>query len=106
MLRAYASCFTVVTPVTAPAIQIENAAKHYGDLRALDGVSLTIERSEFFGLLGPNGAGKATLIGDYIVLEEILHGPREAGVNVQEMEVLPPDLKEVFVQIKIGRAHV
>ena len=45
-----------------PAIQVEQVSKHYGALRALDAVSLTIERGEFFGLLGPNGAGKTTLI--------------------------------------------
>jgi ABC-2 type transport system ATP-binding protein len=46
----------------APAIQVEQVSKHYGALRALDAVNLTIERGEFFGLLGPNGAGKTTLI--------------------------------------------
>jgi len=46
----------------APAIQVEQVSKHYGALRALDSVSLTVERGEFFGLLGPNGAGKTTLI--------------------------------------------
>ncbi len=46
----------------APAIQVEQVSKRYGTLNALDGVSLTIERGEFFGLLGPNGAGKTTLI--------------------------------------------
>ena len=45
-----------------PAIQVEQVSKSYGTLHALDGVSLTIERGEFFGLLGPNGAGKTTLI--------------------------------------------
>ena len=45
-----------------PAIQVENVSKHYGTLQALDAVSLTVERGEFFGLLGPNGAGKTTLI--------------------------------------------
>ena len=49
-----------------PAVRFENVSKTYtgarGTLRALDGVSFSIERGEFFGLLGPNGAGKTTLI--------------------------------------------
>ena len=44
------------------AIQITNVEKSYQSLKALGGVSLTIEEGEFFGLLGPNGAGKTTLI--------------------------------------------
>ena len=44
------------------AIQIHQVEKNYGSLRALDGISLSIESGEFFGLLGPNGAGKTTLI--------------------------------------------
>jgi ABC-2 type transport system ATP-binding protein len=44
------------------AIEIRNVKKSYKDLRALKGVSLTVEEGEFFGLLGPNGAGKTTLI--------------------------------------------
>ena len=46
----------------AAAIQIENVHKHYGNVHALKGMSLSIEKGEFFGLLGPNGAGKSTLI--------------------------------------------
>ena len=44
------------------AIQITNVEKSYKHLKALGGVSLSIEEGEFFGLLGPNGAGKTTLI--------------------------------------------
>ncbi|RBA24888.1 ABC transporter ATP-binding protein [Herminiimonas fonticola] len=44
------------------AIQINNVEKSYRALKALNGISLSIEEGEFFGLLGPNGAGKTTLI--------------------------------------------
>jgi ABC-2 type transport system ATP-binding protein len=45
-----------------PAICIRDVTKHYGVMRALDGIGLEIAQGEFFGLLGPNGAGKTTLI--------------------------------------------
>ncbi len=44
-------------------IQVESLHKKYGDLVAVDDVSLTARAGEIFGLLGPNGAGKTTTIG-------------------------------------------
>ena len=44
------------------AIAYKNVKKFYGDLKAVNGVTLNINEWEFFGLLGPNGAGKSTLI--------------------------------------------
>lgn len=45
-----------------PAIEIRQACKTYGDLKAVNCVDLDIGQGEFFALLGPNGAGKTTLI--------------------------------------------
>ncbi|MFJ5881751.1 ABC transporter ATP-binding protein [Kitasatospora cineracea] len=44
------------------AVVLEGITKRYGTVQALDGVSLTVGRGEFFGILGPNGAGKTTLV--------------------------------------------
>ena len=46
----------------AYAVDIEDVSKSFGDLKALNGVTLRVRRGEIYGLLGPNGAGKTTLI--------------------------------------------
>ncbi len=43
-------------------ILVNDIRKSYGEVQALDRVSFSISKGEFFGLLGPNGAGKSTLI--------------------------------------------
>jgi daunorubicin resistance ABC transporter ATP-binding subunit len=48
--------------MTETAIEVEALSKRFGDLAALDGVDLEVERGTVFGLLGPNGAGKTTAV--------------------------------------------
>ena len=45
------------------AVRISNLTKRYGDLTAVDNLSLTVPTGKMFGFLGPNGAGKSTTIG-------------------------------------------
>src|SRR5258706_4042345 len=55
------------TNVNGAAISCRGLLKHFGDVKAVDGLDLAVRRGECFGLLGPNGAGKTTTI-------EILEG--------------------------------
>ena len=46
--------------VTASMIEVRNLTKHYGDKKAVDNISFTVEDGQILGFLGPNGAGKST----------------------------------------------
>ncbi|MGA7670975.1 MAG: ABC transporter ATP-binding protein [Nitrolancea sp.] len=46
----------------ASMIEVDGLEKHFGDVRAVDGISLSVSEGEIFGLLGHNGAGKTTTI--------------------------------------------
>ena len=43
-------------------VQVQNVAKHFGAIHAVDGITLSVHQGEIYGLLGPNGSGKTTLI--------------------------------------------
>ncbi|MCF2573789.1 ATP-binding cassette domain-containing protein [Brevibacterium sp. UCMA 11754] len=66
-----------------PAVRASGLVKHYGNVRALDELSIQIPAGTIHGLLGPNGAGKSTAINVLSTLVDITQGTAEvAGFDV------------------------
>src|SRR5215472_5374995 len=57
-----------------PVVTFENVSKHYGRLRAVDGLSLDLRPGETVALLGPNGAGKSTSLDMLLALRKPTSG--------------------------------
>jgi ABC-2 type transport system ATP-binding protein len=74
-----------------PVIRVSGLRKHYGETRAVDGVSFEVAAGTVFGLLGPNGAGKSTTV-------EILEGLRQPDSG--EVRVLGVDVVRQPDQLK------
>ena len=64
-------------------IRVDELKKHYGDVKAVDGIGFEVACGEVFGMLGPNGAGKTTTI-------EVLEGLRD--LDSGHVEVLGMDV--------------
>ncbi len=52
---------TVATAASGPVLAVRDLYRHFGGIKAADGVSLDVGRREIVGLIGPNGSGKSTL---------------------------------------------
>lgn len=76
------------------AIDIAGVCKAYGNIQALDNVSLTVQKGEMFGLIGPDGAGKSTL---YRLLSTLLV-PDSGTLSVLGLDTLK-NYRELRTQI-------
>jgi ABC-2 type transport system ATP-binding protein len=76
-------------------IEVNSLKKTYGNLKAVDDISFTVNPGEVFGLLGPNGAGKTTTI-------EIMEGLRERNGGDVKILGLDPWKKGYELHKKIG----
>lgn len=80
---------------SAPFLSIDRLSKHYGELKAIDDISLELPRGEFLTLLGPSGSGKTTLlmaIAGFVT-------PTAGAIRLEgrDLVTLPPEKRDLGV---------
>ncbi|HEY6548254.1 MAG TPA: ATP-binding cassette domain-containing protein, partial [Vicinamibacteria bacterium] len=75
------------------AINLRGVSRHFGEVRALDGVDLDVREGEFFSLLGPSGSGKTTCLRLVAGFDE----PTAGGIELfgQSVVGVPPYARDV-----------
>ena len=77
----------------SPAVKFVNVCRHFGPVRAVDGVTLDIAEGEFFAMLGPSGSGKTTCLRLIAGFEQ----PTEGHIEIfgETAEGVPPYRRNV-----------
>ncbi|MEQ6901368.1 ABC transporter ATP-binding protein [Nocardioides sp. YIM 152588] len=88
---------TTASPARAPQrrtlLSVDRVGRSFGDVRALDGISLDIAENEFFALLGPSGCGKTTLLRSIAGFETPDEG--EIRLGDDDLLAMPPHRRPV-----------
>ena len=79
------------------AIDVKGLVRHFGAVKAVDGVDMTVRKGEIFGFLGPNGAGKTTVIRMLVTLL----APTSGSITVAGYDAVRQPIQ---VRLRIGAA--
>lgn len=80
---------------SAPFLSIDRLSKNYGDLKAIDNISLDLPRGEFLTLLGPSGSGKTTLL--MALAGFVTPSSGEIRLEGRNLVSLPPEKRDLGV---------
>jgi branched-chain amino acid transport system ATP-binding protein len=72
-------------------LELDNLTKHFGGVRAVDGVSLNVSAGEVLGLIGPNGSGKSTMVNLICGLFSLTAG--RVKFKGEDISNLPPHMR-------------
>ena len=106
------------TAAKTPFLRMDNVARHFGSLKAVDGVTFEMRAGEMRAVIGPNGAGKTTFFnlisgllpptagqvifeGETITQQTIVHRVAKGIVRTFQITEILPDLS-VFENIRVG----
>ncbi len=96
MVQSTAETFDPAKDSSDVMIDVRNLSRHFGDVRAVDDISFTVQRGEIFSFLGHNGAGKTTTI-------RMLTGrslPTSGSATIDGMDIVS-DLKNILPIINV-----
>ncbi|HUR66666.1 MAG TPA: ATP-binding cassette domain-containing protein [Chitinophagaceae bacterium] len=91
-----------------PILELKHLKKHFSSQKAVDDISLSVDRGQIFGLLGPNGAGKTTLIRMITGIfypdegEIIFDGKKFDPINDVSQIGYMPEERGLYKKMKIG----
>jgi branched-chain amino acid transport system ATP-binding protein len=81
-------------------LELNRVSKHYGALKAVDAVSLTVADGEALAVIGPNGAGKTTLFN--LITGDVAPSAGRVVFAGSDMTAMPPHARS---RLGIGRSH-
>jgi phosphate transport system ATP-binding protein len=90
-------------PAQTPAIQVKGLNFYYGSKKALENVSLNIERNQVTALMGPSGCGKSTFLRALNRMNDVIPGTRAEGVvRVLDLDAYAKSTDVVELRRRVG----